>query len=688
MTKDLNAAFETENLLRCWTWLNTNSDNNYKYYFRSLYKAFTLSLKENTEKLHRDLIYSRYKADHSTKLYIPKKSGILRPFSLLNINDQIVYQALVSIIAEKLQKTAKVKYNKTVFGHLYAGKTSPYFYSKWTDGYAKFNKSMNVAFKSNFKWAASFDLTAFYDSIDHKVLSHFLMLLGLTKEFTTYLVNCLEIWTASSPNRFYHGHGIPQGPLSSGLLSEVVLQHFDDSKSFKNSSIKYFRYVDDIRLMGKTEQDVRKALLNLDYTSKEIGLFPQASKINIHKIGDIEDEIKTISLPPEHIDFKKPFDQNEVRERINELSKRNKIVNETRFKYVLAHADPNQKLANKLLSILKNNPHLYESILKYFSKHKKFSKSVSTKLLTQLQEEQLYEEITSAYLIVSLNKIHKSVHPDFIKYCKKLHSKRKTITSPNLRSIVFVWLLNDNQFKFNEIDKIYKSDEWWLIHNSLDYIDIDQYGKGSYQDLLNVLLKSDSFEVSIKAAYLIIQNNLSVSISINKINDAAQIMLKKASIIGKTSLSKSTINKRLEEITGIKLPSMNWKKYLKTEHSNCERIAYLLTSYIKTDPNAFINEMDVFNDFILNALHLNDTSIGAYSLGNIGSCLNTTSRFAKKYPKYFLICNTVHELRLESYLSHPKVKRTGKPTRQIKFKEVIKLKSQIFDGIQELILSV
>lgn len=685
MTGDLKTAFETETLLRCWTWLNTNSDNNYKNYFRSLYKAYTLSLDENTDKLHRDLIYYKYKAEHSTKLYIPKKSGILRPYSLLNLNDQIVYLALVSVIAEKLFKKAGKNYNKSVFGHLYAGKTSSFFYKKWTTGYVKYNHAINDAFHSGYVWTASFDLTAFYDSIDHKVLSHFLNQLGLTKEFTDYLTTCLETWTASTPNRIYHGHGIPQGPLPSGLLSEVILQHFDEHKSFKKSTVRYFRYVDDIRLMGKTEEHVRKALLELDYISKEIGLFPQSSKINIHKIGDIEEEIKTISLPPEPIDFKSTFDQADVKKRIGELAKGSKIENETRFKYVLAHADPDEKLAKKLLPILQKNPHLYISILKHFSKYKRFSKTVSKKLLTQLQTEQLYEEITGAYLIGSLNKIHKDVKPDFKSHCLKLFAKRKSITSPNLRSIIFVWLLNENHFKFKEIENIYKSNEWWLIHNSLEFIDKDLFGEPSYEAILNVLLKSTSFEVAIKAAYLIAQNNLKVTIPIKSINDAAQLILKKAKIIGKTSLTKSSINKRLEEITGVKPATMNWKKFLDTEHTNCERLCCLLTVYVKTDANSFVNELDVFHDFVLNALFAHDTTIGTYTLGKIGSCLTSTSRFAIKYPKFYFLCNTVHEYRFESDLSHPKVKRTGKTTRRIKFSEIKKLIPIIDSGFQELI---
>jgi len=472
------------------------------------------------------------------------------------------------------------------------------------------------------------------------------------------------------------------------LLSEVILQHFDERKSFKKSNVRYFRYVDDIRLLGKTEEDVRKALLELDYISKEIGLFPQSSKINIHEITFIDEEIKTVSMPPEQIDFKLTVNQLDVQSRLTELSKGNKIENETRYKYVLAHAEPDEKLAKRLLGILTKNPHLYQSILGHLSKFRKFSKTVSRALLLQVKSQQLYEEITALYLTHSLNKVHKDIKQDFVEYCKELHKKRKSINSPNLRSIVFVWLLNENHFKFRDIERIYTSKEWWLIHNSLEYIDIELFGEPSYEAILNVLLKSKSFEVAIKASYLLVEKNLRVNIPLNEINDFAQIILKKANLIGRTSFAKSLINIRLEELTGTSLPKMNWNKFLTSDHKNCERLSYLLTGYIKTDANAFINELDVFNDFILNALYKHDTSIGTYKLGNIGSCLTVGNRLENKYHQLFKLCDLVHKYRLESDLSHPIVRGSGKPTRRIKFAELRKLKPIIDRGYRELINSI
>ncbi len=61
----------------------------------------------------------------------------------------------------------------------------------------------------------------------------------------------------------------------------------------------YLRYVDDIKILAKTELDLRAKLVKLDIASKEIGLFPQTAKINMRKVTDPEDEIKSVSRPLE-----------------------------------------------------------------------------------------------------------------------------------------------------------------------------------------------------------------------------------------------------------------------------------------------------------------------------------------------------------------------------------------------------
>ena len=119
-----------------------------------------------------------------------------------------------------------------------------------------------------------------------------------------------------------------------------MLAHFDDLK-LKGVDFRYFRYVDDIRLFAKNEFGLRRLLVSLDLMSKDIGLFPQSAKISIHRVANIETELKSISNPPETAI--KPFstDQARILQRITEVTPRYKIADSTRFKYLLAHARPN-----------------------------------------------------------------------------------------------------------------------------------------------------------------------------------------------------------------------------------------------------------------------------------------------------------------------------------------------------------
>src|ERR1700685_4609655 len=99
---DLDQLWHPDNLRRAWRWLRSTPDGAYKSYFRSLYQRFTIAegalLEDLADRLRRGI----YEPEPSTKLFFPKASGILRPYSLLSVEDQIIYQAALNIIAEKL----------------------------------------------------------------------------------------------------------------------------------------------------------------------------------------------------------------------------------------------------------------------------------------------------------------------------------------------------------------------------------------------------------------------------------------------------------------------------------------------------------------------------------------------------------------------------------------------------------
>ena len=114
---DLGQLRNPENLGRAWRWIRSNADANYKSYFRPLYQHFAVAEQALLEDLADRLKRGFYEPEPACKLYQPKASGILRPISLLCVEDQIVYQAAANLIAEKLRPRVVQRYNKQVFGY-------------------------------------------------------------------------------------------------------------------------------------------------------------------------------------------------------------------------------------------------------------------------------------------------------------------------------------------------------------------------------------------------------------------------------------------------------------------------------------------------------------------------------------------------------------------------------------------
>jgi len=683
MTSDLNLAFSRENLERAWLWTLTNREAHYKSYFRQIYRAYSLSQGKHLASLRKNLLNGIFLPTHATKIYFPKKSGLQRAYSLLAVEDQIVYQALVNIIGDQLFRKMREHYYKSVFGNLYAGKRSKFFFNDWRTGYVKFSKALRSEYKRGLRYTATFDLTACYDSIDHSVLKHFLSDLGLDVEFSSCLTDLLKHWTASSTDTpIYQGHGIPQGPQPSGLLAEVVLNYFDQYMH-NDPNVRYFRYVDDIRLFAESEAELRRALVKLDLLSRDVGLFPQTSKIRIHRVQSIEDEIKSISNPPEEVTQTADPDQQAVRARLQELTRNLSVSNETRFKYVLGRAAPNAELAKRLLLLVEREPHLYQSIFRYLEKFPKFTKVLSMRCLDLLTAYDLYPAFTSALLRAIRGRIHHTSRQRLKTLC--LQSLKIKQSNPELRVAAATALLHYNWLPPSEVPKqiLWKRD-WWVRSELLPFLNESAVGKTAYYKLANHLMRDRCLDVSLVAAELVTTKSITLEKPTARINPSAQIVLREAGLIGRIRSKFCPVSEAMVDLLGTAVRPINWKRVLGKQYKPLVRMIVGWRGYGKSDASGWVNVSDTVNDLILEALFFHDTTIGKYTIGKIGSVLTPTSRFATKYPQLFDAVSDIHDARLESALSHAVVKNTGRQTRYIRFKEMEPLKRKLRKGYLEL----
>lgn len=139
---DYSELHAIENLRRAYRWILSNPEARHKNFFRDSYTAYALSSERNLEALRDVLRMGTFEPSHASRVFVPKPSGVLRPFSLLCMDDQIVYQACANIIAERLKPRTTKRYRTRVFNHLYAGRRSHFFYLKWQDSYREFSRAV------------------------------------------------------------------------------------------------------------------------------------------------------------------------------------------------------------------------------------------------------------------------------------------------------------------------------------------------------------------------------------------------------------------------------------------------------------------------------------------------------------------------------------------------------------------
>jgi retron-type reverse transcriptase len=673
------------NLQLAWDRVARSTERTYREYFRPFYRAFALASKSRLNDIRNALLSDSYDPSSATRVYFLKPTGLQRVYTLLSVEDHVTYQAISNLVADRLFPRVHHRYYRSVFGHVYAGPGAPFFYRDWRRSYTAFTGAMRKAFTDGYVVGASFDLTACYDSIDHGVLSHFLSRIGVQQEVAILLCRLLKHWTDSSSRKpIHHNHGIPQGPVPSGLISEVVLRHFDETD--RRRQLRYFRYVDDIRLFARDEPTLRHELFNLDIKSKEIGLFPQSSKLKIHRITNIEDEIKGISQPTDPRFRLVPRKQPVVRKRLISLSPRFRVRNITQFKFDLGTAQPTTPLTLRLLEILDREPSLVDAVARYLARCPQLTRKASRRVLEVLRNHDLYPGYTAALLRAIRENFHPSTRATLYSYCRTRLSGPRSSKSAELRAAAGAILLWDSQISWQESrDLMAWKYSWWLRGWLPGFLQPGHIGAPSYQALVQDLLCDESNDVALVGAELVVTHRLPVPRPMTGVNVAAQQLFRDVGKIGRINATYCPIRAKVTKVLGSVSSAVSWKTVLdrKTYRLMVPRIS-VWESYATTDSTAWVVMTDTINDILVDALHKHDPTLGGYTLGNIGGALRATSRFAQKYPKLYAVADRIHQLRLNADLAHPVTRSTNAPTRRIPSRDAKKLRAPLAAAYLEL----
>jgi hypothetical protein len=687
-------VYDIRNLQRAYRWILSSPDARYKNYFRQDYAAYALATSLNLRILRRQIKGGRFSPSHASKVYLPKPSGLLRPISLLTVNDQIAYQACMNVVAEELQKRTRKRQRVTVFYHLYGGPRSPFFYLRWETCYAGYANAIRRNFASGMRYVATFDLTAFYDSIDHYVLKLFLQRSGVDADTTQFLLQNLRHWTEATwsggrGRLIYHEHGIPQGPSGSGMLSEVVLQHLDIVGDRKSKDVRYLRYVDDIKIMARDEKTLRRKLVALDLAAKEIGLFPQTSKIAIREISDPEEEIRSVSVPPEPA--ASPFaSQKDVKHRVRELCYRGNLTDVTRFRFVLPRLKPTTTTNNLLYRALVARPDLSESITRHFEKYKKLPGSLADQIITNVTSEGIYHSVNSDLLNVLYRRIDatRATHvADFAYerlFARKFRSSAVPMPQPTYRASLIRWAFVSTRMSFIDIESILKTErDWWVRQEILAYLSEKRFGRPSFEALLNLGMKTHDPDSARVAASLVFANSCLPAKPYADLHWSARLLLRNVGLIPYAGRPPSLIPATLSYVVKFMAP-YDWYRFFASGHNGAERLAIVAKQRFETDIDAFVVTLDSFCDQVLRQIYHHRGHVMTTTYGNALK-VGAPAWLRTDFPNLLKGLANLHELRIKSFTAHPRDQKTGALNKRVTHSQYYRVRKMLITSFDELV---
>lgn len=214
---------------------------------------------------------------------VPKGGGLVRPGSILSVEDRIAYYACLGACLPNIYKTLKWAQGTVDCSYIISNKFEN---TKWLGSpfkdWEKFRTMSLKKIETGTTHVIMADISSYYENVNIMTLMSDLKSAGVNNNIVNLLSKCLNRWAQSE------GKGIPQGYTPSDLLGKLYLNSID--MIFRKIGYDHLRYSDDIRIFCKSEVEAKKALVNLTELLRKRGLSLQSAKTKICR----PDEARTI----------------------------------------------------------------------------------------------------------------------------------------------------------------------------------------------------------------------------------------------------------------------------------------------------------------------------------------------------------------------------------------------------------
>jgi len=451
-------------LKRAWHLARNDSRTDF-IYDSYRYNDYAFRLEDNLKGLLLKIEGGTYRPQPLLEIDIPKSTLAVRPGTVVEIEDRIVLFAILCLIAPILDK----KLPPTVYSYRLKDKpdkdslfkdteildlpflkkntiqTRLQIFEPWYGQWPKFLEESQYAFENEgYRFLSVADISAYFENIHLEILRDTLLrYLPREQKIINMLIEIYESWVFETPDGRCLGRGLPQGNSGSSFLANIYLLPLDQEflKFSKTHDIRYFRYMDDVKIFSKDEVTARQVIFEMNRMLRSLHLNMQGSKTNILRDNEIRQEIEDDRLNRVNEYIKsfqgKKLTDVERKSYITQLGGEYRKIRARKFALkekdfrlfrrlitgftLLQHG----RLVDRLLLEIQRNPdyRLMASAMRYFRMLPNKS-VISSKLLEFLKSPENLFAQQEALMIMSLRYM-RDYPRELVSYIKKIYRSKK-----------------------------------------------------------------------------------------------------------------------------------------------------------------------------------------------------------------------------------------------------------------------
>lgn len=475
---------------------------------------FASNLDDRLQHLVEQVQTFRYRPHHLLEVDVPKSGLSVRPGNVLPIEEASLLHAIIYLLAPYLDKCLsdsvysyrlhpnyedRIKKRRSLFreeeiefpflkkGTLRSISPFDAWYELWPQFEAESRKACT---EEGFTHLTKTDITAYFENIDLRLLENQIRSLLKKEEdkILQVLFRVLEGWTRVTSSGTPIERGIPQGNEISSFLGNLYLIPLDRAliKYCGKHDAKWFRYVDDVKVYTKSEQDAREVVFIINEALRTLHLNLQGSKTEILFGESLREEIDNskMELVDNAIDVVRNINPKKTSEKIKitqELAKLNDLKSQFTAglpNSIVSLSGKKNRLFRRLMTLfgICSRPHfrnaaivaikhlpdirVLNKALSYLSLiEKKYHDHIINDLFSILENDQLPFPYQIAIVLEAIAKLHptdpKGVSSRIRKFAQK--PKRDWVVLQKAIETIAVYPYRDN-YSFSLANKFLKHD--------------------------------------------------------------------------------------------------------------------------------------------------------------------------------------------------------------------------------------